>query len=76
MTTSTAGEDQGHVHYEFILERRTISKEMYIEILRRHRDAVRRKHTENCHEIAGFFCMTTHLHISRWWSKRTLPSTM
>jgi hypothetical protein len=30
---------------------------------------VRRKHSENEHKAAGFFSMTTHLHIGHWWSK-------
>jgi hypothetical protein len=34
---------QGLVHYEFILEGRTVNKEMHAEIFRRLRNAVRRK---------------------------------
>ena len=36
-------DSQGIVHYEFIPEGRTVNKEMYVEILRRLRDAIRRK---------------------------------
>jgi hypothetical protein len=28
------------------------------------------------HETAAFFYTTTHLHIGRWWSKSTFPSTV
>lgn len=37
---------QGLVHYEFIPEGRTVNREMYVDILRRLRDAVRRKRPE------------------------------
>jgi hypothetical protein len=30
---------------------------------------------DNGHNIAGFFCMTVHLHISRWWSKSNFKIT-
>jgi hypothetical protein len=27
-------------------------------------------------KTAGLFCVTAHLHISRWWSESTLPSIL
>jgi histone-lysine N-methyltransferase SETMAR len=37
---------KGLIHYEFIPEGRTVNKELYVEILRRLRDAIRRKRPE------------------------------
>ncbi|KAJ4438653.1 hypothetical protein ANN_14600 [Periplaneta americana] len=39
-------DSQGLIHHEFIPEGRTVTKELYVEILRRLRDAVRRKRPE------------------------------
>ncbi|KAJ4443386.1 hypothetical protein ANN_05054 [Periplaneta americana] len=39
-------DSQGLIHHEFIPEGRTVTKELYVEILRRPRDAVRRKRPE------------------------------
>ncbi|KAJ4444799.1 hypothetical protein ANN_06596 [Periplaneta americana] len=39
-------DSQGLIHHEFIPEGRTVTKELYVEILRRLQDAVRRKRPE------------------------------
>ncbi|KAJ4449017.1 hypothetical protein ANN_00411, partial [Periplaneta americana] len=39
-------DSQGLIHHEFIPEGRTVTKELYVEILRRFRDVVRRKRPE------------------------------
>ncbi|KAJ4428902.1 hypothetical protein ANN_25896 [Periplaneta americana] len=39
-------DSQGLIHHEFIPEGHTVTKELYVEILRRLRDAVRRKRPE------------------------------
>jgi hypothetical protein len=66
----------GLVRYESTPGGRTVNKEMFVEIFRRLRDALRRKRQEEWHETDSFFCMKTHWHIGRWRSKCTKPSTM
>jgi hypothetical protein len=75
--------EQTRLHWRFSLMFRIsstmnlfqkVNKEMHVKILSHLRDAVRRKHPENGHETAGFFC-TMHLH-NGCWSKNTLQSTM
>ncbi|KAJ4451482.1 hypothetical protein ANN_02945 [Periplaneta americana] len=46
-------DSQGLIHHEFIPEGRTVTKELYVEILRRFRDAVRRKRPEK-YNITAF----------------------
>jgi hypothetical protein len=46
---------KGLVHYAFISECKTLNKEMYIDILRHLKDAVRRKLPEKWRMNSGFF---------------------
>ncbi|GBO18478.1 hypothetical protein AVEN_231257-1 [Araneus ventricosus] len=39
-------DDDSVIHYEFIPEGQTVNKELYLEILKRLRDAIRRKRPE------------------------------
>ncbi|GBL81888.1 hypothetical protein AVEN_50488-1 [Araneus ventricosus] len=39
-------QSEGGIHYEFIPEGQTVNKELYLEILKRLRDAIRRKRPE------------------------------
>ncbi|KAJ4452282.1 hypothetical protein ANN_03800 [Periplaneta americana] len=46
-------DSQGLIHHEFIPEGRTVIKELYVEILLRLRDSVRRKRPEKWHNITA-----------------------
>jgi hypothetical protein len=57
------------VNYEFIPEGKTVKKEMYTNILRRLRDAVRRNAPKNEESKGGFFFTTMLQHTGRVWSR-------
>jgi hypothetical protein len=66
---------QDFVHYEFIPEGDTITKEMYVKILHHVRDAVRRKRLEKC--TRNSWCLLHN--VPAHWSlvvKITLPNTI
>jgi hypothetical protein len=68
---------QGFIHYAFISKGHTINKEMYTEILYHLSDATRKGRPEKWACNNQFLLhVNTHLHINRWQSKSTLPSTM
>jgi hypothetical protein len=60
---------QGIVHYGFIPEGKTVSKEMYTDILSRLRDAVRRKCPHKGETTVDFSFKTMLQHTDRFWSR-------
>ena len=54
---------EGVVHYEFASRGQTINKEYYVEVLKRLRDAVRRKDRVSGQAVTGFFNMITRQRI-------------
>ena len=60
---------KGLVHYVFISECKTANKEMYIDILRHLRDAVRRKLPKKWRMNSGFLFTTVSQHTLCLWSR-------
>jgi hypothetical protein len=58
------------VHYQFISDRCTLNKEMYVAILRCLGDSVTSKRPKNGHETVGSFSTTTQLHVCGWWPSK------
>jgi hypothetical protein len=69
ITIYAAGEAQGLVHYEIIPERRTVSKEMYIEILRLLRDTVRSNRPEKLLRNSWFILQDNAAAHRFWWAQ-------